>query len=65
MVESFLTVVDGLNANKVQMMFSYDFYCQLLTARKIGIDKPVDSFDDQVHSHSINRYYSNLIAHCY
>ena len=49
MVKSYLTVVYGLNANKVQMMFSYGFYCQLLTARKIGVGKPVDAFHSIIH----------------
>ena len=44
-LEFYLTVVHGLNANRVQMMLSYGCYCQLLTTRKIGIGEPVDEFD--------------------
>jgi len=49
MLEFYLTVVHGLNANKVEMMLSYGCYCQLLTSRRIGLGEPVDEFDALVH----------------
>ena len=45
MLEFYLTVVHGLSANKVDMMLSYGCYCQLLTARRVGLGDPVDEFD--------------------
>jgi len=46
MLEFYLTVVHGLEADKVEMMLSYGCYCQLLTNRKIGVGQPVDRFDE-------------------